>query len=356
MTDTLERVFEKLEAGAARKLVRLPTPLKRLIAKAPVQRDGHTLDPEIQLILAVREKLGLARVAGGDPETARANARRDARVHGGPGVPVREVRDFTIPGPGGALRVRHYVPCEPEARPLLVFFHGGGFVVGDLDTHDTPCRALCRDAQVHVLAVDYRLAPEHPFPAAVHDAQAAFRWAREHAHELGADRARVAVGGDSAGGNLSAVVTLLAARAGEPQPALQLLMYPSTDRVRDWPSMNMFSTGFFLSRDDIRWYYDHYTRGTGVDRRDPAISPLRGAPLPRMSPAIVVTAAFDPLRDEGKAYAQALRDSGTTTVELSGEGLVHGFVNMVILSQTSNATLREIALTLRGMLATLRTP
>jgi acetyl esterase len=252
------------------------------------------------------------------------------------------------------LRVRHYAPFETDARPLLVFFHGGGFVVGDLDTHDTPCRALCRDARLHVLSVDYRLAPEHKFPAAVHDAQAAFRWAREHAHELGADPARVAVGGDSAGGNLAAVVSLLAARTGDAQPVLQLLLYPTTDRTRDWPSVNMFGHGFFLTREDIDWFYAHYTDGTGVDRADPAISPLCAAPLPRTAPAIVVTAAFDPLRDEGLAYARALREAGTPTVELSGDGLVHGFVSMTVLSRSSHSVMRDITSTLRGMLEALR--
>jgi acetyl esterase len=193
-----------------------------------------------------------------------------------------------------------------------------------------------------VLAVDYRLAPEHPFPAAVDDARAAFRWAVAHAEELGADPQRVAVGGDSAGGNLAAVVSMLAARDGEPQPALQLLIYPTVDRHNPFPSLDAFGQGFFLSARDIDWYYDQYTAGTGVGRDDPAISPLCARPFPELCPALVVTAGCDPLRDEGDAYAERLRSAGVPVRHLPGPGLIHGYFAFLGVVDEADRRSREV--------------
>jgi len=232
---------------------------------------------------------------------------------------------------------------------LLVFFHGGGFVLGDLDTHDTTCRLLCRHADVHVLAVEYRLAPEHPFPAAQEDVMAAYAWACAHARELGADAARVAVGGDSAGGNLSAVLCQLAVKNGLPAPALQLLLYPAVDRTVERPSVGLFAEGFFLTRTDIEWFHERYV-GPSLDRSDPRISPLLCPELSGLPPALVITAGFDPLRDEGEAYAQALQRAGTPVTLRRFDGLIHGFVNMGGVSRACRDAVVEIASMLRKQL------
>jgi acetyl esterase len=208
---------------------------------------------------------------------------------------------------------------------------------------------LCRHAGVHVLAVEYRKAPEHPFPAAVHDARAAFAWAAEHARELGADPGRTAVGGDSAGGNLSAVVSRLAKRDGGPAPALQLLIYPATDIEHELPSVGLFGEGFYLTRADRDWYHAQYLDGRTED--DPLDSPLLEGDLSGLPPALVATAAFDPLRDEGEAYAQALRDAGVPVVARRFRGLVHGFINMTALNPASHDALVEIAGGVRSLLS-----
>ncbi len=221
---------------------------------------------------------------------------------------------------------RHYAPAGAP-QPLLVYYHGGGFVAGDLDTHDGLCRRICRDADMHVLSVDYRLAPEHPFPAAVDDAMAAFRWAYAHAAALGAMPGKVAVGGDSAGGNLAAVVGQMTAAAGGPAPCAQILLYPPTDRTTTRPSLELFGDGFFLTRADIDWYHLQYT-GSTIAQPDPAQNPLCAKDFSGLPPALVVTAGFDPLRDEGEAYADALRQAGVPVILKRFDGLLHGFCSM----------------------------
>ena len=245
----------------------------------------------------------------------------------GPQIHV-EVDDLSLPGPAGEIRARHYRPPGGGTAPLLVFYHGGGWVIGDLDTHDALCRLTCRDGGVHVLSIDYRLAPEHSAPAAVEDAYAAFKWAQEHAGELGAIPGRVAVGGDSAGGNLAAVVSQLARDEGGPAPVLQWLIYPRTDFTAQTRSMSLFARGFLLTRRDMDWFHAQYLRGSGVDPTDPRVSPLLAESLSGLAPALIAVAGFDPLRDEGEAYAAALRAAGTA-VDLRYMGsLTHGFVNL----------------------------
>jgi acetyl esterase len=263
---------------------------------------------------------------------------------------VGSVRELQVDGAAGPLRARHYRPARADGsgpQPLLVFLHGGGFVIGDLDTHDEPCRLLCRHAQVQVLSVDFRLAPEHPFPAAVEDALAAFRWAVEHAEELGADPDRVAVGGDSAGGNLAAVTSQLAAHDGGSVPALQLLIYPATDLTdARTASGRLFADGFFLTENDRQWASRHYFAGRpDTDQADVRASPALAEDLSGLAPAVVVTGGFDPLRDEGEAYAEALRRAGTPVVSYRAPELIHGFVNMTTVPAARDATLR-----LAGML------
>ena len=262
-------IRERVEFRVARALSRLPHRTQVwLSGKPPVEVDGQRLHPEIQLTLSLMEKRGDPPLETLPPPEARARTTRQALAVAARVAGVGAVRDLRIPGPAGSLPARHYAPEEPGGpHGLLVFLHGGGFVVGDLDSHDGVCRMLCRHAGVHVLAVDYRLAPEHRFPAAVDDTVAALRWATEHAAELGADPAQIAIGGDSAGGNLAAVACQLAARDGGPMPVAQLLIYPVTDSVDDTPSRGMFAEGFYLTKAEMDWFHDNYA-APGDDRAD----------------------------------------------------------------------------------------
>jgi acetyl esterase len=267
-------------------------------------------------------------------EARRALTRSSARVAAGAPIVVGPVRDLVVDGGDEPVPARHYAPPSGSAgRPLVVFFHGGGWVVGDLDTHDQPCRLLSKTADVHVLSVDYRLAPEHPYPAAVDDAVAAFAWAAGHADELGADPTRLAVAGDSAGGNLAAVVAQVTRDTATTQPVAQLLLYPGTDSSRKRPSKDLFADGFFLTKKQMDWYWDTYS--AGGSRTDPRLSPLCAESLAGLAPAVVTTAAFDPLRDEGEAYADALRDAGVPVVLRRGAGLVHGYFSMTGIHRAS---------------------
>jgi len=344
---------QRLEFRIARILAALPPRAQvRLSRRKPVQLDGQTLEPEIQLTLAVLERQGNPPIESLSPPEARAVTRRQAAVAGGPPLPVGAVRDLTIAGAAGPLRARHYAPAEPGGpHPLLVFFHGGGFVIGDLDSHDAACRMLCRHAGAHVLAVDYRLAPEHPFPAAVEDGRASLAWATAHAGELGADPRRVAVGGDSAGGNIAAVTAWLAARDGGPAPAFQLLIYPATDSSMPYRSQDLFGEGFFLTQAEMDWFYANYA--AAADPTDPRLSPLLADDLSGLAPALVVTAGFDPLRDEGEAYAQALREAGNVVVLRRFTGLIHGFLNATGVSRVSRDAVVEVAGATRALLETV---
>lgn len=353
MSDASLTLLERMQYRVARTLMRLPpNVLVRLSGKPPVQRGGLTLHPQVQLMLALRERLGAVAMSSLPPGEARRRLRREARVHAGEPVEVGAVRDLVLETPSGPLKARHYAPVKGATpRPLLVFLHGGGFVLGDLETHDAPCRLLCRHADLHVLALEYRLAPEHPFPAGLEDARAAFTWARTNAEALGADPARVAVGGDSAGGNLAAVISQLAVREGTPAPALQFLLYPALDRTVDRESLEHFAEGFFLTREDISWFQQHYSQGVCGD---PRISPLLCQELSGLPPAFVVTAGFDPLRDEGEAYARALQEAGTPTTLKRFDGLIHAFANMGGVSPACQDAVVECASVLRNLLDGVR--
>jgi acetyl esterase len=312
-----------------------------------VQVEGETLAPEVQLALAM-----LARRREPPPETlsppeARRRRRRLSAVYAGKPTPVGAVRDLEL---GSALRARHYAPAEPGGpHPLLVYYHGGGFTYGDLETHDGVCRILCRHAGAHVLAIDYRLAPEHPFPAAVEDARTALRWAYDNAAALGADPQRVGVGGDSAGGNLAAVVSQLASRDGGPAPALQLLIYPATDFSRRRRSRELFGEGFLLTNSEMDWFETNYLGAERTHARDPRASPLLAEDLSGLAPAYVVTAAFDPLRDEGEEYAEALRAAGTPVTVRRFPGFIHAFIAGAGVSRNAREALIEIAGATRAM-------
>jgi acetyl esterase len=234
--------------------------------------------------------------------------------------------------------------------PLVVYYHGGGWTCGDLDTHDPPCRALAGSSGARVLSVDYRLAPEHPFPAPLDDAVAAFRDAVARADQLGVDPARIAVAGDSAGGNLAAVVAKQTTAAGGPAPAFQLLIYPATDLVNVSQSRHTFGEGFVLTKDNMDWY-EHQLLGDDGDRSDPRVSPLLAEDLRDCPPALVITAGFDPLRDEGEAYARALQDAGVNTVLRRYPGYIHGFIHMFAIGRGTGEALAEIGGILRAALA-----
>jgi acetyl esterase len=294
------------------------------------------LDPQIQALLSAMAAMNLPSLSQGTPESARQGLRFMTVDMRAPEhvIAVKETLDVTIESPHGDLPARIYRPDRTGPVPTVVFFHGGGFVIGDIETHDNQCRALCRGSDSVVLSVDYRLAPEAPWPAAVDDCYAALVWAADHVGELGGDADRVAVAGDSAGGNLAAVVTHLARDTGQPKLAAQLLIYPAVDFVDDESSYSSRlenAEGYFLTADDMRWFREHYL-GASSDWRDARLSPMHGthAGLP---PAVVATAEFDPLRDEGEAYAEALRVAGVTVDARRYDGMIHGFFDMGPLSE-----------------------
>ena len=342
--------YDRFEQLAAHVLARLPERLQlRLSGKAAVTQGSDVLHPEIQLMLALGRRRGDRSFHQMSVGEARHRVRRQALLFGGPPVAVGRVLDLEIPTPDARVRARHYAPAAPGGkRPLLVYFHGGGFVVGDLETHDAVCRLLCREAAVHVLAVDYRLAPEFQFPAATDDAWHAYRWAAANAERLGADPARLVLAGDSAGGNLAAGVAQRAALEGGPRAALQLLIYPATDGATRYPSFDLFGAGFVLTPRDIEWFRAHYARGQ--PDHDYRLSPIRSPAMAALPPTLIVTAAFDLLRDEGEAYAKAVELAGVSTVLIRMPGLVHGFVNMIGYGRASRAAVKRIAHAARDLL------
>jgi acetyl esterase len=281
------------------------------------------------------------------PAESRVDIRRLALAFEGRKVPVARVESISLPGPAGPIGARFYVPeGEQTPMPLLVYLHGGGWVRGDLETHDNTCRFLAREAGVLVLSVDYRLAPEHKFPAAVEDSVAAFRWAHENASDLGADQGAIAVGGDSAGGNLTAVVGQLTGVDGGPVPAFLLIIYPATDFSEKRRSVQLFREGFLLTESDMDWYTAHYLSDSDA-ALDPRASPLLAEDLSGTPPAYVVTAGFDPLRDEGEAYALRLREAGVPVALRRHRGLIHGFANMTGVGRTGRGAMLEAAGALR---------
>ena len=351
----LPRLPPPAEHRLLRAVCGLPPRAQRLLFGAPPRVDGQTLAPDIHALLR------LAALAGGDsfldgrtPEQARAHARRQAQTAAAwPPIPMAAVRDLSLPGPAGPLPARHYAPfaaAPGEPAPLLLYFHGGGWVIGDLDTHDGVCRFLAAAAGVAVLAIDYRLAPEHPFPAAVEDAWAAYEWALEQAPGLGCDPARIAVGGDSAGANLAAVVSILVRDAGGPAPAMQLLIYPPTDSAGELPSRRRFADGYLLTKGDMDAFQRAYLP-PGTDSHDPRVSIIEAPDLRGLPPAYLATAGFDPLRDEGEAYALRMREAGVRVALRRHPGLIHSFANQTAISRSSRAAMLEAAGALRMGLA-----
>ncbi len=279
-------------------------------------------------------------------EAARYRMESRAAALWGKPEPVDRMEDRTLPGPHGPIPVRIYRPAGDHPFPVLVYFHGGGWVTGSLETHDGVCRALANRAACLLVAVDYRLAPEHKFPAAVEDASAATTWVAEHAAELGGDAARLAVGGDSAGGNLAAVVALRARERGGPRIVFQVLVYPVTDYEFNRRSYIENAEGYYLTREGMRWYWNHYlpSHAAGIN---PDASPLRAANLAGLPPALVITCEFDPLRDEGEAYAERLRGAGVPVVVRRFDAMFHGFLRMRGVIDMAGEAIDEAAGALR---------
>jgi acetyl esterase len=283
------------------------------------------LDPQAK---ALFDFLGLTELAPLETLTAQeararfealAEARRQMATE-----PVDQVRDMLVPGPAGEIPVRVYSPKAQSPLPALIYFHGGGWVLGDLESHDHVCRAIANSVPCAVISVDYRLAPEHKFPAAVDDSYAATHWIANHAGELGVDPSRISVGGDSAGGNLAAVVSQIARDRGGPNLIYQLLIYPGTDMQMSMPSIDENAEGPLLTKAAMHWFVNHYLRSEG-DRTDPLASPLLASNLRGLPPAFILTAECDPLRDEGEAYGRRLEDAGVTVKVQRYEGMPHGF-------------------------------
>lgn len=306
------------------------------------------LDPDIDAL--IRSLPPGPRVEEQTPAEARATFRQVRRALAGAPPPVEAVDALTLPGPAGDLAARIYVPDGAAGRltPGLVFFHGGGWVIGDLDTHDEVCRALCGATGARVVAVDYRLAPEHRFPAAVEDAVAAVAHVAAHGATLGIDPSRLGVGGDSAGGNLAAVAALHARDHG-PALRLQLLIYPATDTRFDTASYEANATGYMLERSTMRWFFDQYAPDAAT-RADPRLAPLRAADHARLAPAVVAVAGYDPLRDDGVAYAEALRRAGNEVQLLEYPTLVHGFVVAGSVSRAAAQAIEAIGAAVKAAL------
>jgi acetyl esterase len=305
--------------------------------------------PEIRSLLDQQATSGRPPLHHQSVEQARAFHVADAAALNGPPAPVAAVADRRVPGPAGELPVRVYTPEGEPPFPIVVFFHGGGWVVGTLDTYDPLCRALAAATPAVVVSVDYRLAPEHRWPAAVEDAYAATEWASRNAAALGGVQHRLAVAGDSAGGNLAAVVALGARDRGGPAIGFQLLVYPVLDAAGDTASWREYADGYHLTADGMRWYWDHYLGG--ADGAAPDASPLRAAFVGGLPPALVIGAEYDILRDEGEAYAARLAEAGVDASASRHAGVVHGFVRWRAVTGAAEDALQEAAAALRSALA-----
>jgi acetyl esterase/lipase len=327
-------------------LLSLPTPVLRLLAGGGVvYRGGRTLDPRLQFIAVQAQREPPLYTL--PPEEARRISASLGVLLGGPPEPGVRVEALTIPhlgpGPGGDIPARAYRPAaqDPEA-PLMVYAHFGGGVLGDLDTCESFCTLLAATGRGPVLSVDYRLAPEHRFPAGLDDMAAAYRWGRDNAERFGAPIAQAAIGGDSWGGNLAAVVCQDLKRAGEPQPVLQLLIYPGTDIACESASITTYGDAFPLSKPMMDWSMGHYM-APGDDPTDPRLSPLRAPDVSGLAPAIVITAGFDPLLDQGEAYARKLKAAHVPTVYRCYDSLSHAFTAMTGAVPAADTACREIA-------------
>ena len=307
------------------------------------------LDSQMQKIVDATLALGLPPLEQMTVEQARESIRQRTPALG-PVQEVKAVEEHHVPVAGGAIGVRLYRPSDTRPLPALVFYHGGGWVIGDLYTHDGICRAIANAAGCVVASVDYRLAPERKYPAAFEDSYAALTWLAGHAPTLGVDSARLAVGGDSAGGNLAAAVALAVRDRRGPRLVLQLLIYPATAHSFDTVSYRENGEGYMLTREGMKWFWNHYL-ARPEDGRQPYASPLLAKDLGGLAPALVITAEYDPLRDEGEAYAKRLAEAGVPVTNTRYPGLVHGFIRMINVLDPAKRALDEVAAALRKAFA-----
>lgn len=300
------------------------------------------VDPKTRVLLDMIAALGAPPLSQTTPQQFRDMRSKSRDMLNAPTAPLAIVRNETVAGGAGPIKARLYDVEDGEARPTLVYYHGGGFVFGDLDSHDALCRRLSLAGHVRVIAIDYRLAPEHPFPAALDDAWSALVDVVANARQFGVDASRLAVGGDSAGANLATVAARRAARSGEPKLRCQLLFYPVTQTTGSTPSREKFSEGYFLTKETIDWFDGHYLPAS-ADRRDERISPLLTPPPKNLAPALVVTAGFDPLLDEGRAYAQSLSDAGVPCRHVDYADQIHGFASFTAFSSVADEAIADAA-------------
>lgn len=309
------------------------------------------LDPQAKFILEQLE------AAGGPPmEQLTPEEARQADFSALAGVPeeVGNVENRNIPVDGGEIGIRIYTPAGEGPFPALVYYHGGGWVIGNLDMVDVPCRLLTNRANCVVVSVDYRMAPEHKFPVPVNDAYAAAQWVADNASALNVDSARVAVGGDSAGGNLATAVALMAKDRGGPPLAYQMLIYPVTNHAFDTESYQENADGYFLTKNTMVWFWNHYLQNE-QDGKNPYASPLLADDLSGLPPALIITAGFDPLRDEGEAYAERLRAAGVTVEATRYDGMIHGFFWMPGILEQGNKAIEQSANALKQAFSAVKT-
>ena len=349
----LSTIARELQGKAANIALHMPIAWVNILAGPSVTIDGRTLDGRTQWFLQLLARSGQQPLHKLGVAKARTEFDAFQQLLGGRPAPVGHIVDRLVAGPAGPMRVRLYRPADSVARllPTILYFHGGGWTIGSLEAYDLPCRFFCARTGCAVVAVDYRLAPENKFPVAVDDAVAAFRWLTAEGPELGIDPARIVVAGDSAGGTLATVVAQLV-RGEARVPCLQWLIYPATDLSSETASHKSYGEGFLLTRADMEWFRGLYLNDLS-EADDPRVSPLRATDLSGLPPALIYTSGFDPLRDEGRAYADRLHAAGVKTVYREFDSLIHGFVGMRGALQAAARAMDDMVTGLRHELAHL---
>jgi acetyl esterase len=348
----MANMLQDVRTVASRVLLRLPLSWISVLTGPSRTVDGFILDTRTQWLLNLIARTGRPPLQELPVPEARAEYAMSMHVLGGRKQPIGELVERTIPGPGGRIPIRIYRPEHAATRPrgILVYLHGGGWTIGDVASYDKPCRYLAAKSGCIIVSVGYRLSPESKFPAAIEDCLAAFRWVVEHAAALGGRADCIAIGGDSAGGNMATVCSMLLRDAGGPKPAFQLLIYPATDLLEHRPSYQSCGQDFLLTIPMMQWFRGHYL-SSEAEAADPRVSPLLATDLANLPPAFLCTAGFDPLRDEGKAYAEKLHAAGVPVIYRNFESLIHGFVGFTGTIAAAARAMDEIAFALRQGLA-----